>query len=311
MKCLWIIPAAILGVVSAAGAAELPSPQTTESPQQLQQQLEQAQQALQTAAARVAALSLRTFDHQFHQGLWQVNMSMGWARLGINLGDEQHGGLAVEAVTPGGAADKAGIRAGDTLESVGGVQLDKAHRHQLDAVLDDLDPGEQIAVTWNRGGKTHKATLTAQDMFASVRRWAKLEGKFAARKGAAAARMVMANFDHPMPPAHFGFFQFFPGRWGDMELATLTPALGKYFGTNAGLLVVRAPHDDALKLRDGDVILKIGSRAPGSPTQAMRILRSYMPGDTLEMTVMRDRERHKLKVTLKQQDQFKATPIHG
>lgn len=297
MKRFWIIPAVIFGFAAAAGAADLPKPRTLESPQQLQRELEQAQQSLQAAAARVAALSLQTFDHQFHQGLWEMNMSIGWARLGINLGDAQHDGMAVEAVTPGGAADKAGIRAGDTLESVGGVALNDAHRHQLAKVLDGLDPGDKIAVAWRHDGKAHKATLTAQDLFVSMRRWAKLESKLAARKGAAAARIVMAHVDHAMPPDHFMFY--LPGRWGDMELTALTPALGKYFGTNAGLLVVRAPQDNSLKLHDGDVILKIGDREPDSPTQAMRILRSYMPGDRLEMTVMRDHKQQKLEVTLK------------
>ena len=43
----------------------------------------------------------------------------------------------------------------------------------------------------------------------------------------------------------------------DMELATISPQLGSYFGTDKGVLVVRAPTDGALKLEDGDVILAI------------------------------------------------------
>ena len=43
----------------------------------------------------------------------------------------------------------------------------------------------------------------------------------------------------------------------DMELATLTPHLGSYFGSDKGVLVVRAPANGALQLEDGDVILAI------------------------------------------------------
>lgn len=42
----------------------------------------------------------------------------------------------------------------------------------------------------------------------------------------------------------------------DMELVTLTPRLGSYFGTDQGVLVVRAPAGGALKLEDGDVITR-------------------------------------------------------
>lgn len=45
-----------------------------------------------------------------------------------------------------------------------------------------------------------------------------------------------------------------------MELATLTPKLGTYFGTEKGVLVVRSPPDGALKLEEGDVILAIDCR---------------------------------------------------
>jgi hypothetical protein len=54
----------------------------------------------------------------------------------------------------------------------------------------------------------------------------------------------------------------------------LTPGLGEYFGTDAGLLVVRAPEGDDIDLRDGDVIPEIGGRIPQSVGHAMRILRS-------------------------------------
>jgi S1-C subfamily serine protease len=78
--------------------------------------------------------------------------------------------------------------------------------------------------------------------------------------------------------------------WQDIELVALNADLGEYFGTSEGLLVVRTPKDDGLKLRAGDVILKIGDRTPGSPSKAMRILRSYEGGESVAVQVLRKRE---------------------
>ncbi|HET8552151.1 MAG TPA: PDZ domain-containing protein [Gammaproteobacteria bacterium] len=301
-----IAAATLMGVAVAATAAPAATGHQPAQPD-VSRQLEQAQQALQAAAARVAALSLATFDHQFHHGLWQMNMSLGWARLGINVGEPVNGGLAVQAVTPGGAADRAGIQAGDTLQSIAGIPLsaEKDDRHKLADTLDDLEPGDRVNVAWAHAGEVRHADLTAQDLFASVRQWAAREGELAAKQSAVAAQTVASTLADSMPQ----YFRFsLPNRWGDMELATLTPQLGQYFGTSSGLLVVRAPHDDALQLQDGDVILKIGTRQPGSPTQAMRILHSYLPGDTLKLTILRDHKQRELKIKLKPRHEFKVMP---
>ncbi|HEX5459998.1 MAG TPA: hypothetical protein VFX20_08505 [Steroidobacteraceae bacterium] len=82
---------------------------------------------------------------------------------------------------------------------------------------------------------------------------------------------------------------------GTMELITLTPRLGHYFGTDHGVLVVRAPTRGVLKLQDGDVILSIGGRVPASGSQAIRILTSYDPGEKIRLVILR--EHHQIDVT--------------
>ena len=79
------------------------------------------------------------------------------------------------------------------------------------------------------------------------------------------------------------------GGWGDAEFVTLTPQLGRYFGADKGVLVARAPEDAALGLQDGDVIVAIGGREPQDGRHAMRILRSYQPGEPVELRILRDR----------------------
>lgn len=81
------------------------------------------------------------------------------------------------------------------------------------------------------------------------------------------------------------------GPIGAMELTTLTPQLGSYFGADQGVLVVHAPTHGILKLQDGDVILSIGGRVPASRSQAIRILTSYDPGDKIRLVILRQHRR--------------------
>lgn len=81
------------------------------------------------------------------------------------------------------------------------------------------------------------------------------------------------------------------GPLGTIELARITPKLGQYFGTDHGVLVVRAPAHGVLSLQDGDVILSIGGRTPSSSSQAARILTSYDPGQKMRLVIMREHRR--------------------
>lgn len=95
---------------------------------------------------------------------------------------------------------------------------------------------------------------------------------------------------------------------GTMELTTLTPGLGHYFGTDHGVLVVRAPTRGVLKLRDGDVILSIGGRVPASSSQAMRILTSYDPGEKIRLTILREHHRMDISATMPSAPGSSAAP---
>ena len=86
--------------------------------------------------------------------------------------------------------------------------------------------------------------------------------------------------------------------WGDMELVELSEGLGRYFGTDDGLLVVSAPESSTLQLEDGDVIQKIDGRTPSSVRHALRILSSYQAGESLKLEIMRDKKRRTLDVAI-------------
>jgi hypothetical protein len=86
--------------------------------------------------------------------------------------------------------------------------------------------------------------------------------------------------------------------WDAMQLVTLTPLLGEYFGTESGILVLRQPADESLGLRDGDVILDIGGREPTTPEHTLRILSSFVPGETLTLQIMRNGQRETREIAL-------------
>ena len=114
----------------------------------------------------------------------------------------------------------------------------------------------------------------------------------------------------PVPP--LPFTMAFPGvNVLDMELVAMTPKLGKYFGTDKGVLVVRAPRASELKLEEGDVILDIDGRVPQNGAHALRILSSYQPGEKLSINVLRDRKQVKLAVTVPARDPMGSAGMPG
>jgi hypothetical protein len=101
-----------------------------------------------------------------------------------------------------------------------------------------------------------------------------------------------------LPPVGAGLEETLRAPPGTMQLITLTPKLGHYFGTDHGVLVARAPEHGVLKLQDGDVILSIGGRVPASRSQAVRILSSYDPGQKIRLLILREHRRVEITASL-------------
>ena len=85
---------------------------------------------------------------------------------------------------------------------------------------------------------------------------------------------------------------------GELELVELNEGLGRYFGTDSGLLVVSAPKSDAFEIQEGDVIQSIDGREPKDVRHAMRILSSYQGGEKLKLGIMRDKKKKTLEIEI-------------
>jgi membrane-associated protease RseP (regulator of RpoE activity) len=255
----------------------------------LQARLDAARQRMEVAAQQLAALSAQMYGPMMQRSLLA---GPPHAIIGVQL-ERSSGatGARVREVSPGGPAERAGVRSGDLIVAVNGTTVrGRQPARRVIELLRGVKPGEKIGLSVVRDGKTRELTMTARpDWY-----------------GALLARQFP---DIPVPPVAplpplkalagwGGAPMIIRGPVADMELARLTPGLGRYFGTDAGVLVVRAPPDGALGLQDGDVILAIGGRKPIDSSHVIRILASYDPGERISMEVMRAHRRISVAATM-------------
>ncbi len=293
----WLIVAIAAGAtaaaacVAAAAPGRPPVPPATVRPDSdadLDAQLEAARKRLERAAHDVARLSSQLSGTVIDRVMPFVEA--GHAIIGVQLEPASGAaGARVREVSPGGPAAEAGIHVGDVVVAVNGTELkDEEPARQVVRIMRDVKPDAKVSVRVSRDGKTRDFTLTARpgpSVVASVR---------------------------DLPDLGFGSFPEFQGDFlfhgplMDMELATLTPRLGSYFGSEQGVLVVRAPPDGAVKLEDGDVILAIDGRQPTSGSHATRILSSYQPGEKFTLRIIRQHKTLEVDATLPEN----MGPIH-
>ena len=287
----------ILAIMATAalGVAALPAHAQASDEAALEKRLEDAQQRLEAAAREVAELSAEAGGPQAMREFEFHLPSPRRAMLGVNLGGtEANGsGVKVNGVSPGGAAAEAGVQAGDVIVAIDAKPV--ATGRDLVTAMKDVEPGQKVTLDLRRDAKPVKVTVVARPM----------DQVFFAGPAMTAVGVPGVPPLPPMPPMPpmagiaFGHgHQWLLEGWSGAEFVKVTPALGRYFGTDKGVLVAHAPSDATLGLQDGDVIVAIGGREPQSGAHAMRILRSYQPGESVEIRVLRDRKAQTLKATV-------------
>lgn len=225
-------------------------------------------------------------------------------------------GAYITGVTPGGPAAKAGLMAGDIIVRlagrtlVGGKDGDESMLpgNQLISVVSGLTPGKAVDVQYRRGEATRTTKITPTEDEAMIVQF----------RGAEAARTPLALTIprvpmRPSSPEAFGDVRVFVdgvptqpsmrsffvgGALSDLELAPMNAKLGSYFGTIEGVLVINVPEKDNLGLQPGDVITKVDGRDVETPSEFLRVLRSYEKGDAFKLTVTRQKRTEVVAATL-------------
>ncbi|MDH4106992.1 MAG: PDZ domain-containing protein [Gammaproteobacteria bacterium] len=265
----------------------------------IEAEMREAERRLEEAASRIAELSSRQLPAM--AGSWSMGMA-GRPVLGITIGASSDEGpvegVAILAVSPGGAAVEAGLSAGDVITAINKESLGAANSREANEKLLDfmagVKEGDVLDLEYLRDGKSASVQVKPRQLAGQVFAFGGPEGHF---------RFDLPPHSPPgpgLPGKDFNRFVFLSGGggWGDMEMVSLTKDLGRYFGTDEGMLVVRAPSDAALQLKDGDVLRSIGGRKPQSVSHAIRILGSYQPGETVEIEIMRDKKRQTLTIEM-------------
>ena len=285
--------ALLASAIALAVTTQVSAAAATPDKAQLQKELDDARSRLDDAARDVADISRQLYgDDMQGAPMPPPGGKPRGAMLGINIGGSPDlaEGVEVMGVSPSGPAAAAGLKTGDVIVAIDGKPLkrsgDRAAGRQLVEQMRSTQPGQKVKVDYLRDGKRLSTTVTTVAAEPPLARMLRehmplLEGM-----------QIPPEFQDMMHPGGRGFRA--------LELVPITPRLGQYFGTDKGLLVIKAPPPapGAAGLEEGDVILSIGGRAPENPRHAFRILGSYQPSEKVKFEVLRQRKRLTLDVQM-------------
>ena len=296
-----IVPAAAILLLAGQAAAQTQEERLREAEVrelEMEERMRAAEARMEEAAREIAEITKERLPRimEFRQSYKYSDRPM----LGVNIQSEGKSGpvegVEITGVTPGSAASDAGLRAGDIITSANDEAMSAesaavAAERLLD-FMKGVEEGDVLKLEYLRSGKVGSVEVEPRVMSPEAFAWSGKRGP---------------NEFHvaPVPPVpgveHFAFE--FASPWaqtslGDLELVELNEGLGRYFGTDTGLLVVKAPKSGVFELEEGDVIQSIDGREPQDVRHAMRILASYTTGEEFELGIMRDKRKRTIEVEI-------------
>lgn len=194
-------------------------------------------------------------------------------------------GVKVAAVSPNGPAKSAGIQSGDQITSINGKLLtakNQAGLNQARAALTNLKVGQSVKIGYTRSGKTASVTLKADKIEPQM-----IINRETRRLGPGGAPPAMTHAT----------------RWNGLNMASLNPELGRYFGTSNGALIL-GPNPDLPQFKGGDVITQVDGKSVNNARDVLNAMRSKKTGEKVSVTLLRDRKPVNMSITVPKERTF-------
>jgi C-terminal processing protease CtpA/Prc len=297
--------------VASAATAPVAAP-TAADTEQARKDLEQMRQQMREMSKKMAELSAKLGDVGPRAYAYRYFADSDRGMIGVVFNDDEQAGakgLRVDAVTPGGPADKAGVRHGDVITSVDGKPIPRGDAGRMSLPLGELKVDQTIKLGVLRDGKAVEIAVKAERREpynmayslgdADVHDFEHLPPDFDKRiherveqamQRAHVAERAGEEAAHAMQHLSFS------SPWWGLNLASLNADLGSYFGADHGVLVLSAD-DAALKtLKSGDVLLDIDGKKVERPEDALRLLRERPAGSDLKVQVLRQHKTQTLSM---------------
>jgi serine protease Do len=210
---------------------------------------------------------------------------------------QTRGGVKVETVTPGGPADKAGVKAGDTITDFDGERVRSTM--QFSRLVQETPAGRQVAVALSRAGQRMNVTITTEQRSVS--------DDFGVRMldvPRAVRPAIPRPPATPRPPAMAPEFFDMPllrgagGRRLGVTVEGLDEQLAEYFGVKDGVLVKSVLADSAAQkagIKAGDVITAINGSKVYEASDLNRALDRLESSGEFTADIVRDKKTQSVK----------------
>lgn len=208
----------------------------------------------------------------------------------------------IALVEPSSPAERAGIRAGDTLLAMNGLDVVEKEI----SLTRMLVPDEALAVRLRREGAVRDVKVTVGRPPAYVQnRWTSpvmaAEAPGAVARVGATPPVRAPGAVSALPKTAVTSVWVYSDGVAGAKVETVTDGLARALGVDGGVLILRAgPGTPALRagLRDGDVIVRAGGMRVSTVRELREALHRHDEGDGVKLVILRERKQR--EVTLKQ-----------
>jgi len=310
-----VAPAATATATPSARAAASASSDAAPDPaktEQARKELAELRTQMQELSRKMAALSTELGESGPRSYAYRYIGDPDRAIIGVVLANDDKG-VRISGVTPDGPAARAGVRDGDFVTAIDGKDVGKSAGDARNA-LANLKDGQEVTLAYARGGQ--KGTVKIKAQRREARNWPMLMNDdpehpllpkdFNERMRAdveRAQREAERNYERnhvqmeqQVERATREAMKHVPKNlhiampWWGLNLAPLNADLGRYFGTDKGVLVIAADNDSLPGIRAGDVITDIAGETVKRPEDALRALRDQESGKDVAIKLLRDKK---------------------